>query len=783
MESSGALTEGASPEFFTNLLVNPDAEAGSLSGWTLTDNGGAGWAVYGDAGSRFFRTSYTWNQREQLVDLWAHGFSSTLMNEAPLIHVSERFQRTYCPDDYSLEVELLDFDMQVVASWSSGVKRNSGECKWGDEVWDEESHTFKDYGPGVRYVRWKDAGTSSEYWGGHYGVAMDDARLVVLDHNHPAFHANLLSNSDAEKGDMTGWTVTENGGAGWAVTGDAGSRVFRTSYQWNRRQQLVDLWKWGFTPETMAQAPLIVVGEQFQRTYCPDNYYLRVQLLDEKMNVVASYDSGVRTNTGSCQWGDEQWDRLIHAFADYGPRVRYVRWEDGGKDREFWGGHYGVLMDKAFVVVLGHNLLENPGAGTGDLTGWNVLESGGDGWGVTSMARDGIAGNLAFRTSNGWSRRSQLVDLIAKGYSADVLDDAPPFFVSEHFRGESCPDSYFLKVELLDESQQVVASFDSGILTNTGTCQAGAEPWDHVFHAFTGYGPGVRYVRWEDGGKDSESLAGFHGAVLDGAYLGLEDPRTEARHQQHRRTVTRAANCGGEGELPCRYDRTFWFMCIAVFNCSPEDMYYYECMPGLTTEMSHSSFDTCHLVRTHWTEKQLADDRDDCHNKPSWTSEMSCWQYDDQVRDELNMDSSALNFVTTLYPLHVPTLDDGRYIYVYHKQTNRLRLRRYDRETEGSQYDGFRYLPNVGIDGAYKHVRHSQLNGGWAPVWCAGELFVEGGRVCRLNNASGHFQPPVACLEYVEKSLIAWHVPLHIWYRKGNYPQVKTIRCPDYREL
>ncbi|MFP2903504.1 phosphodiester glycosidase family protein [Pyxidicoccus sp. 3LFB2] len=554
-------TAAEAAPYRTNLLKNPDAETGDLSGWTLTANGGEGWAVSSAAGSRVFRTSFAWNRRVQVVDLHEQGFSPQALAKAPVILVSEQFQRHYCPDQYYLKVELLDANMAVVESWDSGVRTNTGACQWGGEQWDTLAHEFRDYDPGVRYVRWEDGGKGSEGWSGHYGVMLDKASLEVLDDNHPAYYSNLLKNPGAETGDLSGWTLTANGAEGWAVSNAAGSRVFRTSFDWNRRVQVVDLWEHGFSPAAMAKAPLILASEQFQRHYCPDSYYLKVELLDASMAVVASWNSGVKTNTGACQWGGEQWDELHHVFTDYGPNVRYVRWEDGGKDAEGWSGHYGVMLDNATLLILSENLLDNPGVETGDLSGWTVTANGGAGWRVDVSARDGIPGNRALRTSYDWLRRSQLVDLRARGIPEGTLDTAPAIYVAEQFRREYCPDQYYMKVELLDANMAVLTSWNSGVRTNSGACEWGGEQWDTLTHVFTDYGPGVRYVRWEDGGKDAEGWGAHYGAYLDGAYLGVHDLSPHAPHREQQRSVEpastasltaqKASSCGGDGQAPC----------------------------------------------------------------------------------------------------------------------------------------------------------------------------------------------------------------------------------------
>jgi hypothetical protein len=158
---------------------------------------------------------------------------------------------------------------------------------------------------------------------------------------------SLLQNPDGSSGDMWGWTLLENGGNGWAVSS---SPYFVTSFGWGRRTQTVDLYERGFDEKTLADAPPIEISEEFGWTYCPDMYYLKVELLDENLRVVSAFDTGVVQQQGPCDY-NLNWQTVSHTFVGYEPGVRYVRWEDGGKDSEFWLGHYGAVMRNAVLKI------------------------------------------------------------------------------------------------------------------------------------------------------------------------------------------------------------------------------------------------------------------------------------------------------------------------------------------------------------------------------------------------------------------------------------------------
>ncbi|MFT3766410.1 MAG: EGF domain-containing protein [Minicystis sp.] len=163
------------------------------------------------------------------------------------------------------------------------------------------------------------------------------------------------------------------------------------------------------------------------------------------------------------------------------------------------------------------NLLQNPGGETGDLTGWQVLANGGGGW-AAAVGDPALQffGGLQFITSYGLDSRSQLLDLTTLGFSQAQLDAAPSITVREwyHGGGYNTSDSYYLRVELRDANNTVLASFNNGTQASPKTTNG---TWQLATQTFSGYGAGVRYVYFEDGGHDTEFWAGQYGAAMDGA--------------------------------------------------------------------------------------------------------------------------------------------------------------------------------------------------------------------------------------------------------------------------
>lgn len=163
---------------------------------------------------------------------------------------------------------------------------------------------------------------------------------------------NLLVNPGAEEGATNGWTILQNGGDGWSRAGSPleGNWAFITSFEWCRRYQLVDLVEKGFSPAYLDTAPGISVGESFKKQLPQDDYYyIRVSLLDADQNVVTTWEHG--SATSPIRISNTTWTVESYMFRDYFPGIRYVYFEDGGTDGEYWAGWYGARMDGAIVTV------------------------------------------------------------------------------------------------------------------------------------------------------------------------------------------------------------------------------------------------------------------------------------------------------------------------------------------------------------------------------------------------------------------------------------------------
>lgn len=129
------------------------------------------------------------------------------------------------------------------------------------------------------------------------------------------------------------------------------TKNYVTTYFWCCRWQLIDLCNFGFTPEILNEVkPPVHVSEWFcARWDCGSVFNIMVALLDKDFKFLETYKHSKKT----AQWkgGELGWRKVMHVFRGYKSGVRYVLFVDGGKDTQFWAGHYGSKMAAARVHV------------------------------------------------------------------------------------------------------------------------------------------------------------------------------------------------------------------------------------------------------------------------------------------------------------------------------------------------------------------------------------------------------------------------------------------------
>lgn len=196
--------------FGRNFIKNPDGNE-LLQHWTIVKDGGSGFRIEKppkgsdkDGFPSCFATSYGACVKEQLVDLQKEGCDSWILDDLqPKIIASEwHAARFDCASTYKLYVALLKKKPVPVVEegpWDNGTNRDDDSPyrrqppqnvvaeffqptiveQWLGKAWQETTHTFENYGPGVRYVLFQSYGKDRQFWAGHYGPKMAGASLML----------------------------------------------------------------------------------------------------------------------------------------------------------------------------------------------------------------------------------------------------------------------------------------------------------------------------------------------------------------------------------------------------------------------------------------------------------------------------------------------------------------------------------------------------------------------------------------------------------------------------
>jgi hypothetical protein len=170
---------------FRQLIANGEAQSG-MNGLQVTANGGQGWIIEGTAfacpeiaGNNCFVTSYGWGTKSQQIDLVAAGFKPEYLDQAPEIRTSEWMcSRTDCQGLYRMVVELRNAAGQAIQRFDTGELRAPLAPNW-VYPWQQVSHSFSGYGPGVRFIFFQHSGRDTFGWAGNYGSKMTGATVGV----------------------------------------------------------------------------------------------------------------------------------------------------------------------------------------------------------------------------------------------------------------------------------------------------------------------------------------------------------------------------------------------------------------------------------------------------------------------------------------------------------------------------------------------------------------------------------------------------------------------------
>eukprot|EP00057_Strongylocentrotus_purpuratus_P005703 XP_003731589.1 PREDICTED: F-box only protein 6 isoform X1 [Strongylocentrotus purpuratus] len=192
--------------FARNLIKNSSGQDSKgefdLCEWKILSDGGERWKVETDCpgsarlpdevllltGGQYksFATSYGWCEREQVIDLLEEGFSEEMLDcLQPIIFVSEWYAARFdCGNTYEFGVQLLngrptsdDTKDVIIDSFTFGPIQTP---EWPEKSWKQASHHFREYGPGLRFIRYWDKSKDNKFWAGHYGgkMAGSEVRFV-----------------------------------------------------------------------------------------------------------------------------------------------------------------------------------------------------------------------------------------------------------------------------------------------------------------------------------------------------------------------------------------------------------------------------------------------------------------------------------------------------------------------------------------------------------------------------------------------------------------------------
>ncbi|KAK1330228.1 hypothetical protein QTO34_010415 [Cnephaeus nilssonii] len=119
---------------------------------------------------------------------------------------------------------------------------------------------------------------------------------------------------------------------------------------WCFKRQLVDLVMEGVWQELLdsAQIEICVADWWGARENCGCIYRLRVRLLDVYENEVVKFSASPNP---VLQWTERGYRQVSHVFTNFGKGIRYVSFEQYGRDTRSWVGHYGALVTHSSVRV------------------------------------------------------------------------------------------------------------------------------------------------------------------------------------------------------------------------------------------------------------------------------------------------------------------------------------------------------------------------------------------------------------------------------------------------
>ncbi|XP_078235194.1 uncharacterized protein LOC110073114 [Pogona vitticeps] len=171
---------------------------------------------------------------------------------------------------------------------------------------------------------------------------------------------NLIKNPCAEEG-FNSWVKEVSGGDKWKIEELPGAhgrafplphvrKYFVTSYEPCMKNQLITLKAEGYGNQLMDEIrPDIVVKDWYAARFdCGCSYQLCVRLLSKDHLVIQEF---LPEEIIIEQWSDAEWREISHTFHNYPPGVRYILFQHGGQDTQFWAGWYGIRVTNSSITL------------------------------------------------------------------------------------------------------------------------------------------------------------------------------------------------------------------------------------------------------------------------------------------------------------------------------------------------------------------------------------------------------------------------------------------------
>ncbi|XP_064176071.1 F-box only protein 6-like [Anguilla rostrata] len=166
-----------------NLLKNPSADE-EFNGWQILENWRDEWRIEplseppDGTATKYFATSYEPCKKYQLIDLVKEGYSQSFMDEIqPDIVISDWYApRWDCGSMYEICVELLSRNKKVIRKFCPEPVVYE---QWNDQKWQQMTHVFRDYGQGVRFVRFCHGGKDTQFWKGWFGIRVTKSSVEI----------------------------------------------------------------------------------------------------------------------------------------------------------------------------------------------------------------------------------------------------------------------------------------------------------------------------------------------------------------------------------------------------------------------------------------------------------------------------------------------------------------------------------------------------------------------------------------------------------------------------